>query len=348
MKFIDEVKLHIRGGHGGRGIVSFEREKYRPKGGPDGGNGGRGGDVYIRACSSLHTLGHLLQHKICAAQNGMPGQGRRRSGANGPSLELRVPVGTEVFNGAADRNFSLADLYYPNASYLAAKGGKGGLGNYNFSTPSRQKPDYSQPGLPGEEAMLFLRLKLIADAGLVGLPNAGKSSLLAAVSQKKPEIAGYPFTTLIPNIGVVENEAHRRLFLADIPGIITGASRGVGLGLSFLKHIERVNVIVYLLDGGQLNFRSEIQMLQAEIHSYNAELLKRPALAVINKCDLMDYDAQIKREIEESLQEKKLWKGNAPQSIVFLSAKNKKGLPSFVEKLFLLFPEGTQAERALG
>ena len=345
MKFIDEVHIQICGGHGGRGIVSFEREKYRPSGGPDGGNGGKGGDVYIRAASGLSTLGKLLRRKVYRAANGKPGRGHKQSGLQGQDLELQVPVGTELLDLASQE--VLADLHHPDAVYLAAKGGKGGLGNYNFASSTRQKPEYAQTGEKGQTVSLQLRLKLLADAGLVGLPNAGKSTLLAMVSEKRPRIADYPFTTLTPNIGVVQNKDYRRLYLADIPGIIAKASQGAGLGLSFLKHIERVSLTIYLLDGARFDFEAEIKLLQTELHSYKPSLLERPALILINKYDLMDYDMQMAKEIKTKLLALPLWPKSKDPEILFISAKNKKGIDTFIEKLFALFPHKTQAEKAL-
>ena len=356
MKFVDDIEITIQGGHGGRGIVSFEQEKFRPWGGPDGGNGGEGGSVYIRAHSSLHTLGKLLQKKKYKALNGQPGRGRRQTGASAELIERLGPVGTQVIDVVSGD--LLADLYHAEASYLGVRGGKGGLGNYNFATATRQKPEYAQLGLPGEERHLFLQLKILADVGLVGLPNAGKSSLLAAVSDNKPKIANYPFTTLVPNIGVVENEDYRRFYLADIPGIIEGASQGSGLGLSFLKHIERVGVIVYLIDAERFNFEEEIKLLQVELSSYNEKLLQRSNLVVINKCDLIDYDEEMLQKIRQSLQAPEIWKTPPTKKelgvalpkipeILFISAKEKQGIQTLIKKIFDKLPSETQAEKEI-
>ena len=346
MRFIDEVRISLRAGHGGHGCVSFRREKYQPQGGPDGGNGGQGGGIHIQAHSAVATLGKLLETKIYQAEDGQPGRGRKRNGAKGNKLILYVPIGTEVLDAMGRK--VLADLCYEGADYLAASGGKGGLGNCNFATSVSQAPEYAQPGQSGSEITLFLRLKLLADVGLLGLPNAGKSTLLAAVSGKKTEIADYPFTTLTPSLGVVFYEDHRRLYLADIPGIVEGASRGIGLGLSFLRHIERVNVIVYLLDAERFSFHSEVLLLQKELHSYNAKLLTKPALVAINKFDLLDYDRKIATDIRKELLSKEIWKTPIPPSIIFLSAKQNRGLHTFKRKLFALFAQQlTQAEQAL-
>ena len=345
MKFVDELDLRLCGGHGGRGIVSFAREKYRPRGGPDGGNGGDGGDVYIQTNPALPTLGKLLRSKVYHAGKGGSGRGRKQSGERGKDLELEVPVGTEILD-LKSREL-LADLESPGASYLAAKGGRGGLGNYNFSTSTKQKPEHAQPGEKGGEILLHLRLKLLADAGLVGLPNAGKSTLLAALSRKRPRIADYPFTTLTPNIGLLENRDYRRLYLADIPGIIAKASEGAGLGLSFLKHIERVSLTIYLLDASRFDFEAEIKLLQEELYNYKPALLERPALVLVNKHDLMDYDPAMTGDIRKRLLSPKLWPSSKIPEVFFISAKNKKGLDLFLEKLFSLFPQKTQAEKAL-
>ncbi len=323
-------------------------------GGPDGGNGGRGGDVYLCSHPSLNTLAKLLRQKRYKASKGQDGRSRKQSGQNGKSLQLYVPLGTEVIKRKASHDQPdaiieehIADLDESGALCLAAKGGQGGLGNHNFATATRQKPEYAQPGEPGEEAILTLRLKLLADVGLAGMPNAGKTSLVAALSEKKGKIASYPFTTLLPNIGLVRNEDHRRLYLADIPGIIKGASCGQGLGLSFLKHMERVHAIVYLLDGERFSFEEELQLLQEELRSYKKELLQKKSLLAINKCDLIDYDKALQEEIQSRLQARELWPNSPPPRVLFISAKERQGLDSLVEQLFAFFPEASQAEQDL-
>lgn len=348
MKFIDEIEIKVRAGHGGAGCVSFLREKFRAFGGPDGGDGGRGGNLYISAHPSLQTLGHLLKARVYRAGNGEPGRGRKQTGANGEDAEVHVPIGTEVLD--AHSGLLIADLNRPDARECVAEGGKGGQGNTHFASAVNQSPEYAQPGMPGEERILLLRLKLLADAGLVGLPNAGKSTLLSAVSHNHPRIADYAFTTLSPNIGVVESgDQMRRLLLADIPGIIEGAHQGHGLGLSFLRHIERVGLIVYVLDAASLNSRAELELLKEELGSYSPELLKRPALIVFNKIDLMGFDESFARELAEPLRDPQLW-SDAPAvpDIIFLSARDGgEGIRDFIAKLFDYFPAATLAEVSL-
>ncbi len=342
MKFIDEYDLEVHGGHGGRGVVSFEREKYRPMGGPNGGNGGRGGDVWIEARSGVTSLSKITREKFYKANDGLPGSGNKKSGPDGKDLILLVPIGTEIID--LDSEKFLIDLNKNGIKYLVAKGGLGGLGNHNFATSTRQTPEYAQPGLPGQKVRIKLNLKLIADAGLVGMPNAGKSTLLSVVSANKAEIADYPFTTLVPNLGVMEYENYRRLLLADIPGLIEGASRGAGLGISFLRHIERVRVIIYLLNGENFDFENEVTLLQNELGSYNPALLERPALVVVNKLDLIDFDKGLQKEIKNKLRKKNLWNRKKIPEVIFISAKEKIGLELFFEKMFALFPTLTQAE----
>lgn len=349
MKFVDEIEIKVRAGKGGAGCVSFLHAKYLEHGGPDGGDGGRGGDVCLSANSSVQSLGHLMSRREVLAPNGNPGRGTKKSGSNGESVTIHLPVGTEVIN--KDTNQVVCDLNHPEISHIVAAGGLGGRGNYHFATSTNQTPEYAQPGLPGEQITLVLKLKLLADAGLVGLPNAGKSTLLGAVTKKLPRIADYAFTTLSPNIGVVEFEENylpRRLLLADIPGIIEGASKGVGLGLSFLRHIERVKLIVYVLDGTNLNALSEIQVLQNELRSYSAELLKRPALIVVNKLDQFDFDAALAKESMQGALKADIWaeSGQIPD-VCYLSAKEGKELEPFIKKMFSWFPKDTLAEMSI-
>ncbi len=347
MKFVDEIEVRIRGGHGGAGSVHFLREKYRAFGGPDGGDGGDGGDVYLEAHSSIMTLGHLMKHTLYSATAGEPGRGKNCHGARGEDLTIHVPVGTEVVDTL--EGVILGDLHHPGERLLVAKGGRGGMGNQHFATSVNQAPEYAQPGLPGEEKRLLLNLKLLADAGLIGLPNAGKSTLLAAVSHSHPKIADYAFTTLTPNIGVVENENFRRFILADIPGIIEGAHRGAGLGLSFLRHIERVRVMVYVLDVGSLDAVADLRMLQEELAPYSPELLKRPALIVLNKLDQAKYDEEFAAGIAEELQDPSLWEGTPGgiPEVLSISALEKQGLETLVTRLFSFFAEETLAEQML-
>lgn len=244
----------------------------------------------------------------------------------------------------ADTGDIIADLNLPDSTVIAAHGGKGGLGNARFATATNQAPEYAQPGLPGEEKRIQLNLKLIADAGLVGLPNAGKSTLLSKVTANQAKIGAYPFTTLNPNLGVLENEQHRRILMADIPGIIEGASKGAGLGLSFLRHIERVRVIIYILDLTSVDPAADLRMLRMELKHYNPELVERPGFIILNKMDEIGYDEQFAQELASALKEE--MQGLA-EEIVFLSAKEGSGLEEFGEKLFACFPETTQAERMI-
>lgn len=347
MKFVDEIEIRIRAGHGGAGAVSFLREKYRAQGGPDGGDGGRGGDFIIRSSPSLQNLNHVLQTRNYRAENGEPGRGNNQSGAGGSDAELRVPVGTEILD--AETGELIADLYRSDQTFVIAKGGKGGLGNQHFATSSNQAPTYAQPGLPGDERRVILRLKLLADAGLVGLPNAGKSTLLAAVTRKLPKIADYAFTTLTPNIGVAENESFRRLLLADIPGIIEGAHMGHGLGLAFLRHIERVRLIIYVIDVASLDPAGEISLLKNELRSYSEELIERPALIALNKLDLANYEDEFVREVGERLRAPELWpeKGGVAPEVLPISAAEKRGTRELVEKLFTFFDGPTLGEESL-
>lgn len=345
-KFIDEIAVQVRGGHGGPGCVAFHREKYVDRGGPDGGDGGRGGDFYVRAHSSLQSLGHLLQKRLYLAGDGEAGARNNKSGASGRDNHLNVPVGTQVVDEATGE--ILADLSRIDDAFLAARGGKGGLGNQHFATSVNQAPEYAQGGLPGEERRLILRLKLLADAGLIGLPNAGKSTLLAGVSRKLPKIANYAFTTLTPNIGVVESAtSHRRLLLADIPGIIEGAHQGHGLGLSFLRHIERVRLLVYVLDVGSLDPVGEIRLLQSELAAYSGELVERPALVALNKCDEIDYENEFVADMTRRLGDPELWHERRIPPIFPISAKDGRGLEDLVEAMLAAMPEQTLAEESL-
>lgn len=297
--FIDEVPIQIRAGHGGAGSVHFHKEKFVEFGGPDGGDGGKGGDVIFVAEGRMMTLENYLPDRMYAAQDGEPGLGQNRNGKNGEDLILKVPVGTQIFDTVTME--LLYDFNLDGESFTIATGGRGGKGNTFFKTSVQQAPRYSQPGEDGGELSLLLQLKLLADIGIVGLPNAGKSTLLAKITHAHPKIAGYAFTTLSPNLGVVHR--HEDLFrytVADIPGIIEGASRGVGLGISFLKHIERVQGILFLFDGGNLQLEEELEMLRSELGKYNQSLLNKKYLLVINKMDIWDNDPTFTAEIQKN------------------------------------------------
>lgn len=284
--FYDEAKIHIRSGDGGDGMISFRREKFVRQGGPDGGDGGRGGDVIFVASSHLNSLATFQRNKHYRAGNGVHGTVQRMTGATGEALRLEAPVGTIIRN--AETGDILADLTQPGQEVVILAGGRGGRGNIHYATSRRQAPRIAERGQPGEEMWLALEMKLIADAGIVGVPNAGKSTLLSVVSAARPKIADYPFTTLQPNLGVVTIDDYETLVLADIPGLIEGASEGVGLGHDFLRHIERTRVLIHLLDGASANAPAEWNMINEELALYNPELAAKPQLVVLNKIDLPD------------------------------------------------------------
>ncbi len=292
MNFIDQARIYVKAGDGGPGCISFRREKYVPKGGPDGGDGGRGGSVIIKADPRLNTLLPFQRNRTFKAKNGRPGMSKNMHGKSGEDLVVNVPPGTVVKDPETGR--VLADLVEPGETFLAAKGGQGGKGNARFVTPTRQAPRYAQPGTPGEERWLLLELKLIADVGLVGPPNAGKSTLLSAVSAARPKIADYPFTTVTPNLGVVSLSGHRNVVMADIPGLIEGAHKGVGMGLDFLRHIERTKVLLYVIDVGTQGLDKAVEdfeVTRQELAQYGEELLHKPQAIALNKVDLLDDKA---------------------------------------------------------
>jgi GTP-binding protein len=282
--FHDRARIHVRAGRGGDGGLSFRREKYVPKGGPDGGDGGRGGDVVLVADRALRDLSALRTRKRLAAQRGGNGRGGRKHGADGASIVLNVPVGTQVVGD--DESF-VADLAAQDARIVVAHGGAGGRGNARFATPTRQTPRFAEVGLPGEEFALELRLKLVADAALAGFPNAGKSSLLRRISNAKPKVADYPFTTLAPVLGTVDGPDGRQLTVADVPGLIEGASEGVGLGHAFLAHLERAHLLVHVVDASEDDLPDRFRTIDEELRRYGAGLDERPQLVVLNKIDLL-------------------------------------------------------------
>jgi GTP-binding protein len=282
--FVDEVKLTVVSGDGGDGCVSFLREKFRPKGGPDGGDGGTGGDVVLMADPQLSTLLDQRYRPLYEAKRGVHGSGGRRHGAGGETLVIRVPCGTVVTD--LDLNQQIADLSEPEDSFVAAKGGKGGLGNARFATSTRQSPDFTTDNEQGTERRLLLELKVIADVGLVGLPNAGKSTLLSVLSSARPKVASYPFTTLDPHLGIVSLGGYTTCVIADIPGLIEGASDGKGLGHKFLKHIERTRVLLVLVDGGSDSVEEDCEVLHGELEAYHPGLwTDRPHMIVLTKSD---------------------------------------------------------------
>jgi len=290
MKFLDECKIYIRSGNGGGGAVSFRREKYIEYGGPDGGDGGKGGDVWIEAVEGLNTLIDFRYHQHFKAETGVHGMGRNRHGANGQDAVLRVPVGTQVFD--EDKETLLLDLDRAGKRVRLLKGGNGGFGNTHFKGPVNQAPRHANPGQEGEERWIWLRLKLIADVGLVGLPNAGKSTFLAAASAAKPKIADYPFTTLAPNLGMVDLSVGERFILADIPGLIEGASEGAGLGVRFLGHVERTATLIHLVDGTEEDVVAAWQTVRHELESYGEELGDKVEILALSKVDALDAETR--------------------------------------------------------
>jgi GTP-binding protein len=290
MKFLDQCKIYIRSGDGGAGAVSFRREKFIPHGGPDGGDGGRGGDVWIEAVNGLNTLIDYRYQQHFKAGAGGHGMGRNRTGAGGADAMLQVPVGTMVLD--EDRETLIADLDTPGARFRLAAGGNGGWGNTRFKGPVNQAPRHANPGQEGVEAWIWLRLKLIADVGLVGLPNAGKSTLLAAVSAATPKIAEYPFTTLTPNLGVVDLSPAERFVIADVPGLIEGASEGAGLGTRFLGHLERTAVLIHLVDATADDPVGAWRTIRGELAAYGGGLAEKPELVALNKIDALGPDAR--------------------------------------------------------
>lgn len=295
--FIDYVKIHCRSGNGGAESMHLRREKYIPKGGPDGGDGGRGGHIILRANPQFWTLIHLKYRKHVLAEHGEAGSGQLRTGKNGEDIYLDVPIGTVVKN--ADTGEILFEMVEPNEERILVKGGRGGLGNNNFKSATNQTPRYSQPGEPFEEGWFILELKLLADVGLVGFPNAGKSTLLSTLSSAKPKIGVYPFTTLEPNLGIVRHYDDKSFVMADIPGIIEGAHEGKGLGLRFLRHIERNSILLFTVAADQQDITQGYEVLLKELKEYNPELMVKDRVLAITKSDMLDD--QLKKEIEQTL-----------------------------------------------
>jgi len=302
MGFVDEAVVVVRSGDGGKGCISFRREKYIPKGGPDGGDGGAGGNVFIRATGRYRTLRHYRNRKVFRASNGQPGRGQDQKGKNGVDVTLETPPGTEVYD--FDTGTLLVDLIAENQEILLIQGGKGGKGNQHFATATNRAPRMAQPGLPGRERKIRLSLKCLADIGLVGLPNAGKSTLISRLTKAQPKIDSYPFTTISPNLGVITFEDGGTLTIADIPGLIRGASQGRGLGHRFLKHIERTGMLLHVLD---LTYQpgdhilEDFEILRHEIERYSAALAQKTQLVLINKIDLDSPDRRDIGELQRAL-----------------------------------------------
>ena len=332
MRFIDEAKILVRSGKGGNGCVSFRREKYIPKGGPDGGDGGKGGDVYLRASSKLLTLYDFRHKRVHEAQNGQPGMGKQRYGRSGDDLIIDVPVGTLVYEVLEDgRERLLVDLVQDGQIFLVAKGGRGGKGNVHFKSSTMRTPRFAQPGEEGEEKTIRLELKIIADVGLVGLPNAGKSTFISRISAARPKIASYPFTTLTPNLGVVEDDFGRRMVVADIPGLIEGAHKGHGLGDRFLKHVERTRFLVHILsveDVSLDNIFSGFELINNELGKSSPVLAQKEQILVLNKIDLLSEEDISK--LQETLSSYK-------QKIFLISALSGKGVDQLLKAMWKKF-----------
>lgn len=329
--FVDSAKIYVKAGKGGPGAISFRREKYVPKGGPDGGDGGRGGNVYIIGNKHFRTLISFKYRRKFVAQNGKPGEGALKTGASGKDLFINVPLGTLVYNDVT--NELIADITEDGQKILVAKGGKGGRGNARFKSPTNQAPRIADKGEEGEELYLRLELKLLADVGLVGFPNAGKSTLLSVLTRAKPKIAPYPFTTLSPNLGVVKGEKENSFVIADIPGLIEDAHKGEGLGVDFLKHIERTRLILHLVDLSDetapplkryLSIRKELEL-------FNRMLLEKPTIVVGTKIDL-SYDKEKEKELVDYLEK---------ESIPYhrISAVARKGVNSLLKKVWSYFKD---------
>ena len=320
--FIDFVKIFCASGHGGAGSAHLHRAKYVPKGGPDGGDGGRGGHIILRANPQKWTLIHLRYRKVVRAENGAPGSFGLRKGKNGEDIVLEVPVGVTVKD--AETEEVLAELIEPNQEFILCRGGRGGLGNNNFKSATNQTPRYAQPGEEGVEGWFILELKLLADVGLVGFPNAGKSTLLAAITSAKPKIANYAFTTLEPNLGIVRYYDDRSFVMADIPGIIEGAHEGKGIGMRFLRHIERNSVLLFMVAADEPSVKKGYQVLLNELEEYNPELLVKDRVLAITKTDLIDEKQR--KKIEKQL----------PPDVpaVFISSVAQTGLEELKEVLW--------------
>ncbi len=326
-KFIDEALIHVKAGDGGNGCISFRREKYVPKGGPDGGDGGKGGDVYLVATSSKHTLLDFHYRRVFKAGRGQHGRGKNQHGRSGNDIYIPVPVGTVVKDAITGE--VLADLVEDGQKWLAARGGRGGRGNARFATSTNQAPRFAEEGEKGEERDLKLELKLLADVGIVGFPNAGKSTLISVISEAKPKIADYPFTTLTPQLGVVSVDSDRTFVVADIPGLIEGAHKGAGLGIQFLKHIERTRVIIHLIDISSIDPSDPLKPYRAireELRNFNPLLLEKPEVVALNKIDLMGD----RKEIDKLLD---IYKKNLDLPVFAISALTRKGVPDLIRKV---------------
>lgn len=329
--FIDYAEIEIKAGDGGNGAVSFRREKYVPKGGPAGGNGGKGGDIIFEAHHNLSTLLDFRYKKIYKAKNGEPGGSSLKDGKNGEDIIIKVPVGTIIKD--KDTSKVIADLNKNGEKIVVAKGGKGGKGNSNFATPTNQTPRYAEHGKPGEEKKIILELKLLADVGFVGFPNAGKSTLISVISSARPKIADYPFTTIEPNLGIVKYADFQSFTVADIPGIIEGAHEGKGLGHKFLRHIERTKILLFIIDVTSENYQRDYKTLLSEIKSYSPKLAEKKKIVALSKIDLIEDSELIK------LSKKKLRNSDSP--LLFFSAVSGKGIKELLDYLWKALNENS-------
>ncbi len=327
--FIDSAKIYVRSGSGGNGIIHWRREKFIPKGGPDGGNGGVGGDVILRADKQLNTLLDFRYKKKFIAKNGNPGEGSNKEGRSAGPVVIKIPVGTIVRNKESGE--LVADLTEDGDELVIAKGGRGGKGNWVFRSPTNQAPRVCTPGEPGQEFYLELELKLLADIGLVGFPNAGKSTLISTISAAKPKIADYPFTTLVPNLGMVYFQENKSFVVADIPGLIEGAHEGKGLGIQFLKHIERTKALLYLIDCTSEDIKHDYKVLANELKKFNKDLPKKKSIVAVTKLDIADDDKR-----------KELKKLKFPKSVPvhFISAATRDGITDLIEAMWKLVSKG--------
>jgi GTP-binding protein len=330
VNFVDEAIITVQSGNGGRGCVSFRREKYIPRGGPDGGDGGKGGDVVLRVSSGKRTLYDFRHKKQYRAENGQQGRGRQKTGRDGEDLVIGLPPGTLIWN--AETGQIIADLVEAGQTFVAAKGGRGGQGNTRFKSATHRAPRFSQPGEPGQSLTLKLELKLIADVGIIGLPNAGTSTLISAISSANPKIGAYPFTTLTPNLGVVQAGSNQPFIVADIPGLIAGAHEGTGLGIRFLRHIERTGFLVHLVDASRIDLHSPLEdyrIVNAELAHYGRGLNEKPQIVVLNKMDLPGT-AESARAFESAVEDK---------SVLLISAVTGAGVDRLISHILRLISQ---------
>jgi len=327
VKFIDEAIITVCSGDGGRGCVSFRREKFIPRGGPDGGDGGKGGDIVLKTTSRKRTLYQFRYQKHFKAKNGAHGQGKQKTGKNGQNLIIELPPGTLVTD--VDTGQVIKDLVKCDETFLPARGGRGGQGNARFKTSKNRTPRFAQPGEPGETKTLKLELKLLADVGIIGLPNAGKSTLITAVSSARPKIGDYPFTTLFPSLGVVQTGWAEPFVVADIPGLIKGAHKGTGLGIRFLRHIERTRILVHLIDVSAIDMNNPMHsynIVNKELAMYNRKLTEKSQIVVLNKIDLPDV-REVAKKFQSALKEKQ---------VILISALTGKGIENLNSKIIQL------------